>query len=59
MQTGAAESDDGSVIDALIVARNQARLDKDWADADRIRGELDAMGVVLEDKDGKTIWRRS
>ncbi len=59
LQTGAAESDDSSVIDELIAARNQARADKDWAEADRIRDELDAMGVVLEDKDGKTIWRRS
>jgi cysteinyl-tRNA synthetase len=59
LQSGAADSDDGSEIDALIAARNSARENKDWAEADRIRDELDAMGVVLEDKDGKTIWRRS
>jgi cysteinyl-tRNA synthetase len=59
LQAGAAESDDSSTIDELIAARNQARADKNWAEADRIRDELDAMGVVLEDKDGKTIWRRS
>lgn len=46
-------------IDGLIEARNQARQDKNWAEADRIRDQLDAMGIILEDKAGKTIWRRS
>lgn len=59
LQTGAGESENGADIDALIQARNAARENKDWAEADRIRDELDAMGIVLEDKDGKTIWRRS
>jgi cysteinyl-tRNA synthetase len=59
LQTGAGDNDDGADIDGLIVARNAARENKDWAEADRIRDELDAMGIVLEDKDGKTIWRRS
>lgn len=59
LQAGAGSEEDGADIDALIEARNQARADKDWAEADRIRDELDALGIVLEDKDGKTIWRRS
>ncbi len=59
LQTGAGESKNGADIDALIEARNAARENKDWAEADRIRDELDAMGIVLEDKDGKTVWRRS
>jgi cysteinyl-tRNA synthetase len=59
LQTGAGESENGADIDALIQARNAARENKDWAEADRIRDELDAMGIVLEDKDGKTVWRRS
>ena len=59
LQSGAAESDGGADIDALIDARNSARENKDWAEADRIRDELDALGIVLEDKDGKTVWRRS
>ncbi len=59
LQTGAGESEDGADIDALIEARNTARENKDWAEADRIRDELDAMGIVLEDKGGRTIWRRS
>jgi cysteinyl-tRNA synthetase len=59
LQTGAGEDADAEKIEALIVARKEARENKDWPAADRIRDELDAMGVVLEDKDGKTIWRRS
>lgn len=59
LQAGASDSEDGADIDALIEARNAARENKDWPEADRIRDELDAMGVVLEDKDGKTVWRRS
>ena len=59
LQSGAGEDSDAEEIEALIVARKEARENKDWAAADRIRDELDAMGIVLEDKDGKTIWRRS
>lgn len=59
LQAGTGDGDDGTVIDALITARNTARENKDWSEADRIRDELDAMGIVLEDKDGKTVWRRS
>jgi cysteinyl-tRNA synthetase len=59
LQSGAAESDDSADIDALIEARKAARENKDWAEADRIRDELDAKGIILEDKDGKTVWRRS
>jgi len=59
LKAGASESDSGADVDALIVARNVARENKDWAEADRIRDELDEMGIVLEDKDGKTVWRRA
>ena len=59
LHAGAADNDSNVDIDALIEARNTARENKDWAEADRIRDELDAMGIVLEDKDGKTVWRRS
>jgi cysteinyl-tRNA synthetase len=41
----------------LIEARNAARAAKNWAEADRIRDELAAMGVVLKDnKNGTTTW---
>jgi len=41
----------------LIAARTQARLDKEWAESDRIRDELVEKGVILEDSDGVTTWR--
>lgn len=50
--------DDSEIIEALIVKRNEARANKDWAESDRIRDELKARNVVLEDKQGKTTWRR-
>ena len=43
---------------SLIDARNAARKAKNFKEADRIRDELKAMGVELEDtKDGKTKWK--
>jgi len=54
-EDGLAEAD----IDALIAQRTQARTDKDFAASDRIRDELAAQGVVLEDGAGGTTWRRA
>lgn len=45
-------------IDALIEQRNQARADKDFATSDKIRDDLAAQGVILEDGSGGTTWRR-
>jgi cysteinyl-tRNA synthetase len=55
---GGAGADDNEQIEALIQQRLQARADRNWAEADRIRDELHAMGIELEDKGGETIWRR-
>jgi cysteinyl-tRNA synthetase len=45
-------------IEAQIAARQQAKLDKDYAQADAIREALQAQGVVLEDSREGTKWRR-
>jgi cysteinyl-tRNA synthetase len=45
-------------IEALIAERNSARANKDWAEADRIRDQLAAQGIVLEDGAGGTSWKR-
>ncbi len=52
------EALDDRRIEALIHEREQARRDKDFKTADRIRAQLDDAGVILEDRDGKTRWRR-
>ena len=49
---------DDSVIDEMVEQRLVARAAKDWASADRIRDELQAAGVSIEDAAGKTRWRR-
>jgi cysteinyl-tRNA synthetase len=54
LQGGSAES---WILEA-IAAREAARKRKDYAEADRIRNELLAKGIVLEDVAGKTTWRR-
>lgn len=49
-----------SKIESLIEARNAARRGKNWHEADRIRAELDSVGVILEDRPGgHTMWRRA
>jgi cysteinyl-tRNA synthetase len=45
-------------IEALIAERVEARANKNWAESDRIRDELTAQGIVLEDSAGGTSWRR-
>ena len=53
------DSDDGT-IQNLIDQRVQARSEREWKRADRIREELSSMGVEIEDRpDGTTTWRKA
>jgi cysteinyl-tRNA synthetase len=45
-------------VESLIAARQAARQAKDWPEADRLRDELDARGIVLEDTPAGATWRR-
>jgi len=45
-------------IERLIEARRAARLARNFAEADRIRKDLDARGIVLEDTGSTTRWKR-
>ena len=57
LQGGATSAVDAAEVEALIAARLQARAEKNWGESDRIRDQLTAMGVVLEDGKGGTTWR--
>jgi cysteinyl-tRNA synthetase len=45
-------------INSMIEARQQARAEKNWAESDRIRDQLQDAGIILEDGPQGTTWRR-
>ena len=45
-------------INELIEKRNLLRDQGNYSDADKIRDQLDKLGITLEDKDGKTTWKQ-
>jgi cysteinyl-tRNA synthetase len=57
-QPKAAEGLADAEVEALILARRQARAEKNFAEADRLRKALTDGGIILEDKPDGTIWRR-
>lgn len=60
-QGATASADDGNrqnqLIEMLIDMRAQARANKNFAESDRIRDQLAAIGVILEDRPDGTIWK--
>jgi cysteinyl-tRNA synthetase len=47
-------------VEALIDARRAAKAARNWKEADRLRDELKAIGILLEDrKDGTVRWKRA
>ena len=46
-------------VEALIAARQAARKEKNWAEADRIRDKLKEMGIILEDTPQGVRWKRA
>jgi len=55
---GAAGGLSDAEIEALIADRVTARKERNWAEADRIRAELEQQGILLEDDASGTSWRR-
>ena len=53
------DDSDDSEIESLIAQRTEARKNKDWATADKIRDQLKAMNIILEDTPQGIKWHRA
>ncbi len=56
-ERGADAAREEGLIRLLVDLRAQARARKDWATSDKIRDQLRALGVILEDRPDGTIWK--
>ena len=54
---GKESSIDEEQLKILIKKRDEARIEGKYEEADKLRDEIENMGIILEDKDGKTSWR--
>lgn len=54
--TGSTDMALDALVQTMIAQRSQARADKDWAGADRIRDAIAAAGITLEDTPAGTHW---
>ena len=57
-QAGKPAGLDDTEIERLIELRRQARAERNWSEADRIREQLTAAGIEIEDGAEGTRWRR-
>ncbi|MEM7285872.1 MAG: DALR domain-containing protein, partial [Actinomycetota bacterium] len=58
LELDAGEVEADPEIDALVARRQEARAAKDFAEADAIRDQLQAMGIEVEDTAAGPVWRR-
>jgi len=56
MDNASVEMDEN--IKKLINERNKARLEKDWEKADKMRNQLDKIGIILDDTSEGTVWKK-
>jgi cysteinyl-tRNA synthetase len=56
-ETGGSVQREAALIELLINMRAQARVNKNYAESDRIRDELAKVGVILEDRADGTVWK--
>ena len=53
------EDEDAEQIEQMLALRTQAKKEKNWAEADRIRDELKAKGIIIEDTPQGPKWHRA
>ena len=57
-QTSSSEGLESSLVELLIVSRNEARKAKQFALSDKIRDDLKSIGILIEDTKEGTTWKK-